>query len=295
MKRKPVFTGSAVALVTPLTRLGVDLDALGRLVDRQIDAGTDAIVALGTTGEPSTLTEAERRQVLETIIERVGGRIPVIAGTGANDTRRAVQFARDAHAMGASAQLCVTPYYNKATQRGLIAHFTAVADAAPMPLILYNVPSRTGVNLLPQTVQQLLVHPNIAGVKESVADIVQIAELFRLCHDEIAIYSGNDDQTLPLLAYGGEGVISVAANVCPGAMVRLTHAFFQGDLAAARDIQLTLLPLMRALFMQVNPIPVKAALSLMGLCENRLRLPLTAMEGEDIERLREALGILQDV
>ncbi|WP_102410417.1 4-hydroxy-tetrahydrodipicolinate synthase [Beduinella massiliensis] len=292
MKKKPVFRGSAVALVTPFDSLGVDYDALLRLVDRQIDAGTDALVVLGTTGEPSTLADSERRAVLSAVIERAGGRIPVVAGTGSNDTRRAVHLAREAAALGADAQLCVTPYYNKATQRGLVQHFTAVADAAPLPLILYNVPSRTGVNLLPETVQELCAHENVAGVKEAVGDVVQVAELFRLCHDEIAIYSGNDDQTLPLLAYGGDGVISVAANVCPGAMVRMTHAYFAGDVKAARDAQLTLLPLMRALFMQVNPIPVKAALSLLGLCENRLRLPLTALEGEDLDRLRRALGVL---
>ena len=283
--KKTVFTGAATAIITPLTQEGVDYRQFGRLIDWQIEQGIDAIVAVGTTGEGSTLTDEEHKEAIRFCVERVGGRVPVIAGTGSNDTAYAIELTKYACEVGADAMLLVTPYYNKATQKGMIASFAATADASTKPCILYNVPSRTGCNLLPATAAALAEHPNIVGIKEASGNISQIAELAALVGDRMDIYSGNDDQIVPVLSLGGKGVISVLSNVMPAATSDMCHRFFAGDVAGARRLQLELLPLINALFSEVNPIPVKAAMAAMGYGENYLRLPLTPMEGAHQEVL----------
>lgn len=284
-----LFTGSAAALITPFDGEQVDFEAFGRLIERQISGGTDALVVCGTTGEPPALTQAEKDSILEFALQRANGRIPVIAGTGSNNTAASIAQSRRAQALGADALLVVTPYYNRTTQRGLIAHYTAIADAVDIPVILYNVPSRTGVNLLPETAAKLSEHENIVGVKEASGDISQVSELARLCGGSVALYSGNDDQVLPVLSLGGQGVISVAANIAPDAMHRLVSAWFEGDIPACRLIQLSLLPLIRLLFSEVSPIPVKAALEMMGICRADVRLPLVRYSEEKWSALREEL------
>ncbi len=273
-----VFTGAATAIVTPLNEGGIDFEQFGRLIDWQIEEGIDAIVTVGTTGEGSTLTDEEHKEAIRFTVERVGGRVPVIAGTGSNDVAYAIDLTKYACEVGADAVLLVTPYYNKATQGGLVKMFSAIADAATKPCILYNVPSRTGCNLLPATVAKLADHPNIVGIKEASGNISQIAELAALVGDKIAIYSGNDDQIVPVMSLGGVGVISVLSNIMPRATVDMCKRFSVGDIAGARKLQLDLLPLIGALFSEVNPIPVKAAVSAMGFCDDYLRLPLTPME-----------------
>lgn len=276
--KKTVFEGVATAIITPLTSEGVDYEAFGRLIDWQIAKGVNAIVAAGTTGEGSTLTDEEHRAVLKFCVERVAGRIPVIAGTGSNDTAYAIDLTKYACEIGADAMLLVTPYYNKATQNGLIASFRAIADASTKPCILYNVPSRTGCNLLPATVAALAEHPNIVGMKEASGNISQIAQIAALCKGKLDLYSGNDDQIVPILSLGGKGVISVLSNPLPEETVAICDLFRAGKVKEAADLQLKLLPLIDALFMEVNPIPVKAAMAAMGYGENYLRLPLTPME-----------------
>ena len=276
--KKTVFEGVATAIITPLTADGVDYEAFGRLIDWQIDCGVNAIVAAGTTGEGSTLTDEEHRAVLKFCVERVAGRVPVIAGTGSNDTAYAIDLTKYACEIGADAMLLVTPYYNKATQNGLITSFSAIADASTKPCILYNVPSRTGCNLLPATVAALADHPNIVGIKEASGNISQIAQIAALCKDKLDLYSGNDDQIVPILALGGKGVISVLSNPLPRETVAMCDLFREGKVKESADLQLKLLPLIDALFMEVNPIPVKAAMAAMGFGENYLRLPLTPME-----------------
>ncbi|NLG25033.1 MAG: 4-hydroxy-tetrahydrodipicolinate synthase, partial [Clostridiales bacterium] len=272
-----MFTGSGVALVTPFRDGEVDFEAFGRLIDWQIDNRTDALIACGTTGEPSTMTRAEKEAVIGFAVKRAACRVPVFAGTGGNDTREAIELSAAARALGADGLLMVTPYYNKTTQPGLIAHFTAVADAVDLPIILYNVPSRTGLNLLPATVTRLIEHPNIRGVKEASANIEQITELMRLCGDRVALYSGNDDHVVPLLALGGQGVISVTANVAPRMMHDMVAAWLAGDHASSLQLQFKLNPLTRQLFTEVNPIPVKAALCMMGMIGPEIRLPLVEL------------------
>ena len=283
--KKPVFTGAATAIVTPLTKDGIDYEQFGRLIDWQIAEGISAIVAVGTTGEGSTLSDEEHKEAIKFCVDRVGGRVPVIAGTGSNDTAYAIELTRFACRVGADAMLLVTPYYNKATQRGLIESFRAVADVSTKPCILYNVPSRTGCNLLPASVAELADHPNIAGIKEASGNISQVAELAALVGDKIAIYSGNDDQIVPILSLGGQGVISVPSNLMPKATEKMCRDYFDGNLKDALAAQLELLPLINALFSEVNPIPVKAAMAAMGYCENYLRLPLTPMEADHEEKL----------
>ena len=278
MEKKHIFTGVGTALVTPMKEEGVDYEALGRLIDWQIASGVNALVVCATTGEAPTLTDNEHCKVLEFAIQRSGHRIPIIAGTGSNDTGHAIMMSQFASAIGADAVLCVTPYYNRPTQSGLIASFTAIADAATAPVILYNVPSRTGTNIEPETYEQLAEHPNICAIKEASGRLPKIMETFRRVGDRLDIYSGNDDQILPLLALGGKGVISVLSNVMPAKTVALCQRFFDGDVAGAARLQLELLPLIQALFSQTSPIPVKAALARMGMIEERLRLPLTPME-----------------
>ena len=273
-----IFRGIATAMVTPMTATGVDYDALARYIDFQLEEGINALVAVGTTGESATLTPQERKEVIRFTVERVAGRVPVIAGTGTNNTQHVLEFTKSACDDGADAVLVVTPYYNKATQAGLIAHFTAVADASDKPVILYNVPSRTGCNLLPDTVAVLAKHPNIAAIKEASGNMGQVVELAAKCGGDIAIYSGEDGITLPILSMGGQGCISVASNVVPKTMVSLADTFFRGDVAEAARMQRELWPLIHLLFCEVNPIPAKAAVSAMGYGEEHIRLPLTPME-----------------
>lgn len=268
-----VFQGSAVAIITPFHNGAVDFTAFTRLIELQIASGTDAIVVCGTTGEASTMSVDEKLSVIQFVVERVGGRVPVIAGTGGNCTSTVIENSRSAEAIGVDALLVVTPYYNKTTQAGLIAHFMAVADSVDLPIITYNVPSRTGVNIQPATMAELLKHENIVGTKEASGNIEQIVNLAALCPD-CDIYAGNDDHVLPVLSIGGKGVISTIANVMPDAMHSLCESFFKGDLAAAREMQIQMIPLWRAAFCEVNPIPVKAMMGMMKLCEPEVRLPL---------------------
>ena len=276
--KNTVFTGAATAIVTPLTKDGIDYNQFARLIDWQIEEGIDAIVAVGTTGEGSTLTDAEHRDAIRFCVDKVAGRVPVIAGTGSNDTAYAIELTRFACEVGADAMLLVTPYYNKATQRGLIESFRAIADASDKPCILYNVPSRTGCNLTPASAAILAEHPNIVAIKEASGNISQIAELAHLVGDKMDIYSGNDDQIIPILSLGGKGVISVLSNIMPKETSEMCKKFLRGDVEGARNMQLELIPLVNALFSEVNPIPVKAAVAAMGYCENYVRLPLTTMD-----------------
>ncbi len=274
-----LFTGSACALITPFTREGtLDTVALDALVRWQIARGTDALVVCGTTGEASTMTEAEQEEAVRTAVEAADGRVPVIAGVGGNDTAKVRAACKRVASLGADGALAVTPYYNKTTQQGLIAHYQSVADASPVPVIAYNVPGRTGLNLSPQTAVRLAEHENFAGLKEASGDMRQTMEVIRLCPESFPIYSGCDELTLPVLCCGGAGVISVAANVVPAAMHALCASFLQGDLQDARKKQEALAPLINALFARVNPIPVKAAAALLGICQNVVRLPLVPME-----------------
>ncbi len=283
--KNTVFTGAATAIVTPLNEKGVDFDAFGRLIDWQIEQKIDAIVVAGTTGEGSTLTDEEHKAVIKYCVDRVAGRVPVIAGTGSNDIAYAINLTEYACEVGADAMLVVTPYYNKATQKGLIKSFTAIADASTKPCILYNVPSRTGCNIKPETCAVLANHPNIVAIKEASGDISQVAEIAHLCGDKLDIYSGNDDQIIPLMSLGGKGVISVLSNILPYETSQMCHKFLEGDIASAREMQLKYLPLVSSLFCEVNPIPVKAAVAAMGYCEDYLRLPLTSMEDENRQKL----------
>ena len=280
-----IFTGMATAMVTPMTASGVDYDALSNFIEFQIANGINALVAVGTTGESATLSPEERRQVIRFTVEKVAGRVPVIAGTGTNNTAPAIRYSIDACEDGADALLIVTPYYNKATQNGLIAHYTAIADSVDKPIILYNVPSRTGCNLLPATIEKLAEHPNIAGVKEASGNMSQVVELFARCGDKLDIYSGEDALTVPMISMGGKGTISVLSDVCPREAVAMTDAALSGDFATAAAWQCKLLPLINCLFSEVNPIPVKAAISAMGFGEEILRLPLTPMEPENRKKL----------
>ena len=279
MNKKIIFEGSCVAIVTPFNSdMSVNYEELGRLIEFQIENGTDAIVSCGTTGEGATLSEEEHEKVMEYTIKKVAGRIPVIASTGSNDTAFCVKLSQQAEKMGADGLLLVTPYYNKATQNGLIKMFTTIADASTKPLILYNVPSRTGVDIAPSTYAALADHPMIGAIKEASGNLSKVAETAHLVGDKLDIYSGNDDQIVPILSLGGAGVISVLSNPMPKATSRMCHAFFEGNIEEARKLQLDLIPLINALFSEVNPIPAKAAMAAMGFCENYLRLPLIPME-----------------
>ena len=278
MAKKMIFEGAATALVTPTNENGVDYEALGKLIDWQIENGIDALVICGTTGEGSTLSDEEHKEVLRYSLERAAGRVPMIAGTGSNHTDYAIELTKFASQLGYDGALVVTPYYNKTTQKGLIANFTAIADASSIPLILYNVPSRTGVNIEPATYAALADHPQICAIKEANGNISKIVETAALVGDKLTIYSGNDDEIVPIIACGGKGVISVLSNVAPGETSLLCRKALSGDYAGAMEMQVKYLKLIRALFSEVNPIPAKAAMSAMGFCENYLRLPLVPME-----------------
>lgn len=292
--KTPIFKGMATAMVTPMTSTGVDYHNLARFIDFQLENGINALVAVGTTGESATLTPEERKEVIRFTVERVNGRVPVIAGTGTNNTEHVLEYTRSACDNGADAVLVVTPYYNKATQKGLIAHYTAVADAATKPVIMYNVPSRTGCNLLPDTVATLSDHENIYAIKEASGNMSQVMDIFQKCGDKLHVYSGEDGLTVPMMSMGGLGCISVLSNVLPREAVKMSDLAFSGDFAGAAALQCKLLPVIHSLFSEVNPIPAKAAVSAMGFGEEHLRLPLTPMEDGNravlFDRLR-ALGV----
>ena len=289
MTNNPIFRGAATALITPLNANGVDYEKFGRLIDWQIEQGINALVIAGTTGEGSTLDDTEHKAAIKFCVERAAGRVPVIAGTGSNDVAYAISLTKYACEVGADAMLLVTPYYNKATQKGLIQSFTAIADASTKPCILYNVPSRTGCNILPETAAVLADHPNIVGIKEASGNISQIAKTCALVRGKMDVYSGNDDQIVPMMALGAKGVISVLSNVVPADTVEICNAMFRGDVEKAAQMQLDYLPLIDALFCEVNPIPVKAAMAAMGFGENYLRLPLTPMEPEHEKKLLDIM------
>ena len=280
--KNTIFTGMATAIVTPMHTDGsIDYEALSRFVEFQIGSGINGLVVMGTTGENATIEPEDQKKVIAYTVEKVAGRVPVIAGTGTNNTEHVLHNTRNACQVGADAILVVTPYYNKATQNGLITHFTAVADESTLPVILYNVPSRTGCNLLPKTVAKLSEHPNIAAIKEATGSLAQMIEIMHLCGDKIDVYSGEDGLTVPMMAMGAKGTISVLSNVAPRQSVAMTDACLRGDYAAAARMQCDLLPLINALFSEVNPIPAKAATAAMGFGADALRLPLTSMEEQN--------------
>ena len=276
--KNTIFTGMATAIVTPMTATGIDYDALGRFIEFQIENGINAIVVMGTTGENATIEPEDQKEVIRFTVEKVAKRVPVIAGTGTNNTEHVLSNTKAACEVGADAILVVTPYYNKATQNGLIKHFTMIADASSVPVILYNVPGRTGCALQPKTVAKLAEHPNIVALKEATGNMAQMVELMHLCGDKLDIYSGEDALTVPMMAMGGAGTISVLSNVAPRESVAMTDACIAGDYKTAAKMQADLLPLINDLFSEVNPIPAKAAVSAMGFGEENLRLPLTPME-----------------
>ena len=278
MTENSIFRGAATALITPLNAEGIDYENFGKLIDWQIEEGIDSLVICGTTGEGSTLSDEEHRDALEFAYKRAAGRVPMIAGTGSNDTAYAIDLTKFACEIGYEGMLLVTPYYNKATQNGLIKTFTAIADESTKPCLLYNVPSRTGCNIEPATYGVLADHPMITGIKEASGNISKIVETMAIVGDRLDLYSGNDDQVIPLLSLGGSGVISVLSNVLPKETSQMCHKFFEGKTDEALKMQLDYLPLINALFCEVNPIPVKAAMAAMGYGEDYLRLPLTPME-----------------
>lgn len=291
--KTPIFKGSATALVTPFDRQGeLDEPALLALIDWQLRCGTDALVVCATTGECATLSDREWSRVVSLAVERAAGRVPVIAGTGRNDTIHALRLGQEAKALGADAVLTVTPYYNKTTQQGLLRHYLFLAEGVELPMLLYNVPSRTGMSFRAETYAALAEHPNIYGVKEASGDFGLILRTRALCPEDFALYSGNDDQIVPILALGGLGVISTAANVVPAELHALCDSFFRGDLPEARAIQLRLQPLIQALFLEVNPIPVKAAMAAMGRMEETVRMPLTTLGPAARRALEQAMDEL---
>jgi len=287
--KKVVFRGAGVAIVTPFTADGINFPEFGRLIDDQIAHGTDAIIVAGTTGEAATMNDAEHKEAIKFTVDRVKKRVPVIAGTGSNDTSYAIHLSQYAERAGADGLLLVTPYYNKCTQKGLVGHFQAIADSVNIPCILYDVPSRTGVSIKLTTYVELAKHPNIVAVKEANGDLSSILRLRHACGDELAVYSGNDDQIVPILSLGGQGVISVLSNVAPQATHDMCQLYFDGDVEKARDLQIAYTDLIDALFSEVNPIPVKTAMRLIGWAAGPLRPPLSEMEPEHVEQLKSAL------
>lgn len=284
-----IFQGAGVAIITPFTEDGVNYEELGRIIEDQIAGGTDSIVITGTTGESATMTDEEHKEAIRYTVEKVNGRIPVVAGTGSNETAYAVQLSQYAEKVGADGLLLVTPYYNKCTQKGLIKHFTTIADAVNIPVILYNVPSRTGVKIQVDTFAELAKHPRIVGVKEASGDLSSIIRIRQACGDDLAIYSGNDDQIVPILSIGGKGVISVLSNVAPKQAHDICQLYFDGKVKEAAELQIEYMDLISELFSEVNPIPVKAAMRLEGYDAGPLRLPLTEIELEHLENLKKAM------
>lgn len=284
-----MFSGAFTALVTPFKNGEVDVEALESLVEFQIEGGINGLVPCGTTGESPTLSEEEDRLVIETVVRVTGGRVPVVAGTGSNNTASAIKYTKMAEEVGADGSLQVAPYYNKPTQEGLFRHYAAIAENTSLPLILYNIPGRTNVTIAPETIAQLSEIPNIVGVKESTLSMNMVSDIRRLCGEEFDILSGDDPMTLPLMALGGAGVVSVASNIAPGAISDMVAAMNSGDLARGRELHYRLLPLIRALSVETNPIPIKAAASLLGLCSDELRLPLVPMSGENLRNLQTVM------
>ena len=284
-----IFKGAGVAIVTPLTQDGIDFAELARLIDFNIENGTDAIIITGTTGESATLSDEEHKEAIKFTVEQAKGRVPVIAGTGSNDTSYALQLSQYAEEVGADGLLLVTPYYNKCSQQGLIKHFYAIADKVNIPIILYNVPSRTGVNIQPQTYVELAKHPRIVAVKEASGDLSAILKIRALCGDELAVYSGNDDQIVPILSIGGKGVISVLSNIAPQVTHDICQLYFDGKVEDSAKLQIEYLDLIEALFIEVNPIPVKTAVRLMGFAAGPLRMPLCDMEDAHLAVLQAAM------
>ena len=283
--RKPLFTGVGTALVTPFKNGKIDYEALDRLVEDQIANGVSALIAAGTTGEPATMDWDEHLAVIRRVVEKADHRVPVIAGTGSNATSEAVYAAKHSAEFGADAQLVVTPYYNKTSQAGLVAHFNAIADAATLPVIVYNVPSRTGLNIGPEALAKICEHENVIAVKEANSDVSQAMEKIRLCGDKVDFYSGNDDLIVPMMAMGFKGVISVVSNILPAETSRMAEMALQGNFKEAADIQLKLLPFINALFSETSPIPIKAAMAKMGVLEEELRLPLVPMTDGPREKM----------
>ena len=284
-----MFSGAFTALVTPFRNGEVDVEALEGMVEFQIQHGVSGLVPCGTTGETPAMSEAEDRVVVETVVRVANGRVPIIAGTGSNSTDMAIKYTRMAQGVGADGSLQVAPYYNKPTQEGLFRHFAAIAESTDLPLVLYNIPGRTGVTISAETMARLAEIPNIVGVKDSTLSMNMIADVISLCGEDFAVLSGDDPMTLPLVALGGRGVISVASNVAPGAVSDMVRALLEGDWERGRELHYELLPLFRALFVETNPIPVKTAASLLGLCSDEMRLPLVPMEGENLRVLQETL------
>jgi 4-hydroxy-tetrahydrodipicolinate synthase len=284
-----MFSGTFTALVTPFRNGEVDVEALEGMVEFQIQHGVSGLVPCGTTGETPAMSEAEDRVVVETVVRITNGRVPVIAGTGSNSTDMAIKYTKMAREVGADGSLQVAPYYNKPTQEGLYRHFAAIAESTELPLVLYNIPGRTGVTISAETMARLAEIPNIVGVKDSTLSMNMISDVIRLCGEEFDVLSGDDPMTLPLVALGGRGVISVASNVAPGAVSDMVRAVLEGDWERGRELHYELLPLFRALFVETNPIPVKTAASLLGLCSDEMRLPLVPMEGENLRALQETL------
>ncbi|HLL99122.1 MAG TPA: 4-hydroxy-tetrahydrodipicolinate synthase [Rubrobacteraceae bacterium] len=284
-----MFSGTFTALVTPFRNGEVDVEALEGMVEFQIQHGVSGLVPCGTTGETPAMSEAEDRVVVETVMRVTNGRVPIIAGTGSNSTDMAIKYTKMAQEVGADGSLQVAPYYNKPTQEGLYRHFAAIAESTDLPLVLYNIPGRTGVTISAETMARLAEIPNIVGVKDSTLSMNMISDVISLCGEEFDVLSGDDPMTLPLIALGGRGVISVASNVAPGAVSDMVRALLEGDWERGRELHYELLPLFRALFVETNPIPVKTAASLLGLCSDEMRLPLVPMEGENLRLLQETL------
>ena len=287
--KKVIFKGAGVAIVTPFNENGIDYEELKRLIDFNVENGTDAIIITGTTGESPTLTDEEHKSAIKFTVEYVNKRIPVIAGTGSNDTEYAIQLSKYAEKVGADGLLVVTPYYNKATQKGLIEHFNAIASSVNIPIILYNVPSRTGVNIKPETYLELSKTKNIVATKEASGDLSAVLKIRALCKDNLNVYSGNDDQIVPMLSLGSLGVISVLSNIAPKETSEMCKAYFRGDTKKSLELQLEFCDLIDALFIEVNPIPVKTALNLCGFNVGNLRRPLTAMDDNNLQILKKAL------
>ncbi|MDD5924410.1 MAG: 4-hydroxy-tetrahydrodipicolinate synthase [Clostridia bacterium] len=288
--KKVIFEGAAVALVTPMYEDGsVNYDVYEKLVDFQIENGTDALVVMGTTGESVCMHNEERERLVDITVQKAKGKVPIIVGTGSNDTNYSIMRSKKAEALGADAVLCVTPYYNKTSQDGLVQHYNMIADSVDIPVILYNVPSRTGVNIKPETYYKLSKHPNIVATKEANGDISSVAKTISLCGDDLTVYSGNDDQTVPLMSLGAKGVISVFSNIMPRECHALTQAMLNSDIREGSRLQLKYLELMNALFMDVNPIPVKAAMNLLGYNCGNCRMPLVPMADGELEKLKNCM------
>lgn len=287
--KNPIFTGSGVAIITPFTKDGVDFAKFGELIDFQIKNKTDAIIVCGTTGEASTMDDKEHLSCVEYAVKRVGGRVPVIAGTGSNDTKHGIELSVEAEKLGTDGLLLVTPYYNKTSQKGLVAHYTMHADSVNIPIILYNVPSRTGLCISVETAKQLSKHPNICAIKEASGNISYVAQIAASCGDDLSIYSGNDDMIVPIMSLGGVGVISVVANILPKQTHDIVESYLSGDIQQSKKLQLDMLDLINTLFIEVNPIPVKTAMNILGYNVGELRMPLCDMSDKNLEALKNAL------